>query len=493
MIWLLAGTCALAAIPAGLRWLRIAQREHYLAPAATRFALRWWSSGPYNPLLLVMAVAGVAGSLIDARLGLLTALAQVGPIGLSIRGRTSPLTWTARLRRVAALVSILVLAVLAVGVALDMPLVVALAVLFLPVLVDLSLVVLAPLERRLGDRWVEKAARRLADSGARVVAITGSYGKTTTKQYVRHLLSRSARTVASPASFNNRMGLARAINDHLVPGTEVFIAEMGTYGPGEIADLCRWIEPSVAAIVSIGPVHLERFKSEERIVAAKSEIFERAGKGVISIDHPLLEVLAREHRADLDLLTVSASGKPADIQCEEGSIRSRGVVLGAVPESVFPANLAVAAGIVESLGYDVDGDLFDSLPDSEHRQNVTVSPSGVTVIDDTFNSNPAGAARALATLGRQPGRKVLVTPGMVELGPVQDRENEAFANAAAAICDEIIIVGTTNRKAFLRGTGKGPASVTVVPTRDAAVAVVRDRLGAGDAVLYENDLPDHYP
>ena len=492
MIWLLAGASALAAMSAGLRWLRIAQREHYLAPAATRFALRWWSSGPYNPLLFVMAVAGVAGALIDVRLGLLTALAQVGPIGLSIRGRTSPLAWTSRLRRLAALVVIWILTFLVTGAALELPLVIALAVLLLPLLVDLSLLVLAPLERKLGDRWVEKAARRLSESGARVVAITGSYGKTTTKQYVHHLLPKSVRTVASPASFNNRMGLARAINDHLVPGTEVFIAEMGTYGPGEIADLCRWIEPSVAAIVSIGPVHLERFKTEERIVAAKSEIFERAGKGVISVDHPLLERVADERGSTVDLLTVSVSGKSADIQYEEGSIRSHGV-LGAVPESVFPANLAVAVGIVEALGYAVDGELFDSLPDSEHRQSVTVSPSGVTIIDDTFNSNPAGAARALAVLGRQPGRKVLVTPGMVELGPVQDRENEAFASAAAAICDEIIIVGTTNRKALLRGTRNGSASVTVVPTRDAAVAIVRDRLGAGDAVLYENDLPDHYP
>ncbi|MGF1618428.1 MAG: Mur ligase family protein [Acidimicrobiia bacterium] len=493
MIWLLAGAGALAAIAAGLRWLRIAQREHYLAPAATRFSLRWWCSGPYNPLLLLMAVAGVAGTLVDSRLGLLTALSQVGPIGLSIRGRTSPLSWTARLRRVAALVAILVLALLAVGLVLDMPLVMVLPVLLLPVLVDLCLVLLAPLERKLGDRWVKKASRRLKDSGARVVAITGSYGKTTTKQYVRHLLSKSARTVASPASFNNRMGLARAINDHLVPGTEVFVAEMGTYGPGEIADLCRWIEPTIAAIVSIGPVHLERFRSEERIVAAKSEIFERAGKGVISVDHPLLEALAREHRSHLDLTTVSVSGKPSDVQYEEGSIRSRGVALGPVPESVFPANLAVAVGIVEALGYEVDGGLFDSLPDSEHRQSVTVSPSGVTVIDDTFNSNPAGATRALAILEQQGGRKVLVTPGMVELGPLQESENEAFANAAATICDEVIIVGSTNRKALLRGTSKGPASVTVVPTRDAAVAVVRDRLGAGDAVLYENDLPDHYP
>ena len=114
-----------------------------------------------------------------------------------------------------------------------------------------------------------------------MVAITGSYGKTTTKQYTAHLLSGSFRVVASPASFNNRMGLARAINEQLAPGTEVFIAEMGTYGRGEIAELCTWIRPEVSAIVAIGPVHLERFKTEERIVSAKSEILDGAKVGVL--------------------------------------------------------------------------------------------------------------------------------------------------------------------------------------------------------------------
>ena len=122
------------------------------------------------------------------------------------------------------------------------------------------------------------------------------------------------RTVASPASFNNRMGLARAINDHLGPGTEVFVAEMGTYGPGEIADLCKWVKPDVSAIVAIGPVHLERFKSEENILAAKSEILEGAGVGVIAIDHPLLNGLARSKAEVMELVTVSAGRSRRDDQ-----------------------------------------------------------------------------------------------------------------------------------------------------------------------------------
>ena len=276
----LLGACLLAAIPAGLRWLRVAQREHYLAGSVAAFSGRWWTSGPLNRVLLGLMVVGLVGSWWSGWWAFLVPAAQLGPIGLSIRGRTSPLVWTARLRRVAIVAGILMLGVYSVGAALESGFLIALGLFLLPALVDIALLVLGPIERMLGNRWVEQASARLKASGAKVVAITGSYGKTTTKQYAAHLLAGTFRTVASPASFNNRMGLARAINEHLVPGTEVFVAEMGTYGPGEIEALTRWIPPDVAAMVAIGPVHLERFRTLERIVAAKSEILDRARVGV---------------------------------------------------------------------------------------------------------------------------------------------------------------------------------------------------------------------
>jgi UDP-N-acetylmuramoyl-tripeptide--D-alanyl-D-alanine ligase len=493
----LLGACLLAAIPAGLRWLRVAQREHYLAGSVAAFSGRWWTSGPLNRVLLGLMVFGLVGSWWSGWWAFLVPAAQIGPIGLSIRGRTSPLVWTARLRRVAIVAGILMIGVYSVGAALESGFLIALGLFLLPALVDIALRVLGPIELMLGNRWVEQASARLKASGAKVVAITGSYGKTTTKQYAAHLLGGTFRTVASPASFNNRMGLARAINEHLVPGTEVFVAEMGTYGPGEIESLTQWVPPDVAAMVAIGPVHLERFRTLERIVAAKSEILDRARVGVISVDHPLLARLALERQETMDVITVSSEGDDARVTVEKGLVRVDGVKLGEISHDVFPVNLAVAVGIGLALGVE-PADMesrMEALPRPEHRQTLSNSERGFAVIDDTFNSNPAGARMALGLLERvgDGGRKVVVTPGMVELGPDQFEQNIVFAAESAAVADDLLIVGRTNRDALLEGSAKGGASVTVVTSRKEAVDWVRRNLGPGDAVLYENDLPDHYP
>lgn len=487
MTWALIAACGVATIPAGLRWLRIAQREHYHSGSVARFAWRWWTTGGVNLLLIGATLVGVIGSLWSVWLGFLVAVAQVGPLGLSVRGTTSTLAWTPRLRRLAVVVGVGVSGAYLAGGLADSPFVVAMALAGLPFITDLSLAVLAPLEARLGSKWVEKAARRLQTVGADVVAITGSYGKTTTKSYVAHLVGGSRRILASPASFNNRMGLARAINENLAPGTEVFIAEMGTYGPGEIAELCEWIPPKVAALVAIGPVHLERFKTVQRIVDAKAEILDRAEVGVICVDSPLLAELARVRSATMRIIQVSAEGD---------RVRLDGQVVATVPQDVFGPNLAVALGIGVALGLDSEAlaSRVGDLPVAEHRQSVSKSDAGFTIIDDTFNSNPAGAERALGLIERWSGKtRVVVTPGMVELGPVQDEENRRFAAMAASISDHLIIVGKTNRHALRQGAANGKASVTVVDSREQAVAWVLDNLGPGDAVLYENDLPDHYP
>jgi UDP-N-acetylmuramoyl-tripeptide--D-alanyl-D-alanine ligase len=132
----------------------------------------------------------------------------------------------------------------------------------------------------------------------------------------------------------------------------------------------------------------------------------------------------------------------------------------------------------------------------ENRIGVIRAPSGVVIIDDTFNSNPAGAAAALSVLSRLevPGRKVVVTPGMIELGAQQDLENEKFAMRSGEIADVVVCVQRTNLRSLRRGLSKHPTTeVLEVATRDDAVRWVRESLGDGDAVLYENDLPDNYP
>lgn len=490
-VWL----AVLAAGVTGFRWLRVAQREHYLPGSVTRFAIRWWKL-PENLLLVVILVAlGTGSEVLGVELlGMIALiLATVGPLGLSWRGRTSPLALTGRLWRTAIGVTPLVAAAgLAVAeTSWILPLV-------MPVLVDATLAVAAPIEKALGRRWVRSAAEALGRSGAAVVAITGSYGKTTTKVATAHLLAGLTPTVASPASFNNRMGLARAINEHLTPGTGVFVAEMGTYGAGEIAELCTWIPPKVSAITAIGPVHLERMRTLDAIAAAKREILGSAEIGVLDIDDPRLAAMAAEEARLRRIVTVSTQSDQADVCVFDGEIIFGGHILGQVGSSnCHPQNLAMALGIVAALGFDLDAviERIDSIPVVPHRRSVAVSDRGVSIIDDTFNSNPAGARVALASLAAGGGgRKVLVTPGMVELGSIQSAENRELAKDAAATITDLVIVGRTNRAALRAGAvDGGVSSVIVVKDRATAVTWVREHLGSGDTVLYENDLPDHYP
>ena len=503
-------------VSASLRWLRVAQREHYLPGSATRFARRWWVRAPGPAAALVVGVAAGADSITFPPLAFLTALVfGAGPRGLSLKGRTSPLAWTRRLRVVALTDAVMSFALAAIGAALDglrgAVTAAAITVALAPVVCDTALLVLAPLEDVIANRYVRRATTVLGRVHPVVVGITGSYGKTSSKGYTEHLLGGRYSVVASPRSFNNRAGLARTVNELLVAGTDVLIAEMGAYGPGEIAEMCSWLRPRIAVITAIGPVHLERFRTLERTLAAKAEITVGAETVVLNTDDPALDALANVLRgAGRVVLGCSAVDPNADVALLEDAKGYRlyrsGALVGVaeVPSegrAPAPTNLACALGVAFALGCEAESLIarLGGLPVIENRLQVRPASSGAVVLDDTFNSNPAGAKLALAALagyGFDSGRRVVVTPGMVELGTRQDRENSRFAAAAALVATDVVVVGETNRRALvegLRATDGAAVSAVTVRSRDEAVAWVRKELGAGDVVLYENDLPDHYP
>jgi len=498
---------AAAAPIAAARWLRVAQREHYLAGETTKFAFRWWKANLKNRALFALACVSTVASIGVPWVAIVAIqVAAFGPLGLSMRGRTSRLVWTRRLKTLAATTAALV-AMVIVGAALVglAPVAVGLCAVGMPLFVDLALAILAPVERRLARKFVVSASERLERVNPTRVAITGSFGKTTIKGYVRHLVEGTRSVVASPASFNNTGGLSRTANEMLGPDTEVFIAEMGTYGLGEIRDLCSWVKPDIAVLCNIGPVHLERFGSLDTTVAAKAEIFENARTAIINIDaYGMVETARAQRAASRNVITCSAHSEAGadltigtDINGGDSLVLSFDGVVSeiVIPEGVPPVNAACAAATAIALDVplDVVKARLGTLPGTDHRCEVSVSPTGVTVIDDTYNSNPAGAAAALDTLGRlEARRRVVVTPGMVELGKEQQSANFAFAEAAAADSDDLIIVGFTNRASLSGGATGGNAAVHHVRFRSQAVEWVRTNLGAGDAVLYENDLPDHY-
>ena len=500
-----------AAVLASVRWLRVGQREHYLPGSATRFALRWWLGFGPNRVLLGAAVLGVVLSPASSVTAIVASLAvAAGPFRLSFFGRSpGRIAWTRRLRSVAFAVAVLSIVPVIVAALLGAAVPVAtLVALINPLIVDVALALLRPVENHLAERFVTEAKSKLAQVAPAVVGITGSFGKTSTKVYAAHLLARWRRVVPTPKSFNNRAGLSRAVNEHLVRGTEVFIAEMGTYGPGEIAQMCAWCPPQIAAITAIGPVHLERFGSEDAIVAAKSEIFQPAKVAILNVDDTRLARVADEQAArGLRVWRCSSLDQHADVWARvEGDrllVSGKGALLADVPDTgALPGNVAVATAIALELGVPEDalGAALADLPAVASRQAIASLSTGAVAIDDTFNSNPAGSRAALAklhALGTSGGKRVVVTPGMVELGPRQRDENRAFAGEAAHLATHFLIVGWTNRRALLAGlagaaTAGGPA-VLLVETRDQAVEWVRHHTGPGDVVLYENDLPDHYP
>ena len=507
---LLAVASALVWMP---KWWRVAQREHYLPGSVNSTLFRWLETTPVPNVGLVLGgLAGTAVTIPATGSGRIwptvsvVVIAAVTPIGLPLRGKTSKLRFTRRMKTTAGL------AVLIWGAALWLLSVFAttwsaatICSLFGFVAVDAALAVAVPLESRLAKRFQRSAEERLDAVRPLVVAITGSYGKTSTKEHLGALLSPVRPTVASPASWNNQAGLSRAINEHLTSSTEVFIAEMGTYGEGEIRRLCRWIKPEVVAITAIGPVHLERMGSIDKIVAAKMEIVEHAKTVVLNVDSPeLVEVAERitdthrvircsGSRATVADVRVSAQETGAGLQL---NYFAESYALGSLHPSVQRSNVAVAAALAVESGLPSDrlAALIEDLETGEHRASVSVTDSGITIIDNAFNSNPAGAKEALATLLEHSdvGRSVVVTPGMIELGSLQDPENAEFARLVTDSGCELVIVGRTNRTALRRGASLVGGIVIEVSSRDAAREWVRLNLSAGDGVLWENDLPDHY-
>lgn len=510
LAWLAAAVGAASLALGLLRWLRVAQREHYISGSCRTTAVRWITRRPPNALLAGLAAAGVGAAVAGRATGSDEALVAgtviagaamaLLPWPMPLRG-DPPLNFTRRARVLAVVAAGLVLVpVLVTGLAWSWLVGLAVATALVPLLVDLAMAITAPFERRALERHRARAEARLRQVAPLVVAVTGSWGKTSTKNHVRDLLTGFVEVVASPASWNNTAGLSRTVNEHLTDTTDVLVAEMGTYGPGEIADMCGWVRPRIGVISAIGPMHLERMRTLDTVLAAKAEILEGVDTAVLWVDDPRLDELSRRVSVPTVVRVGTRGGPELDVEVARQDDRLvvwvQGERLGDLPAEGGPhpgnLGLAVAAALAAGATPAHVASRLGSLGSVSHRAAVGTSDRGVVVIDDTFNSNPAGARAAVARLAElvPDGRRAVVTPGMVELGPVQDEENEALARAVVESGATLVVVGWTNREALRRGGGP---DVVLVPGRDAAREWVRANLGAGDGVLWENDLPDHYP
>ena len=391
--------------------------------------------------------------------------------------------------------------------------VVTIALLFLglPRVLVAADVVMSPVQGAINARYLRTARSKLDEVKPLVVGVTGSFGKTSTKFAIQQLLGGDAEVLATPGSFNTPLGVCRTINEQLAAHHKAFVVEMGAYGEGEIAELVAFVRPTIGVLTAIGPAHLERFGSIEAIERGKYEIVRdlpREGIAVMNVDDERVRRLAdgtshvRVIRYGADASgspDVSATradttraGTELEIATDAGSIDATTRLLGrhAVGHVLAAVAVARAAEVpVEALAARIA-----ALETVEHRLQIIEGAGGVTVIDDAYNSNPDGAAAALDVLGQMEARKrVVVTPGIVELGPLQAGENERFGAAAAKVADVVIVVAKLNRDALVRGARSvDGVEVITVDTLDEATNALKTVLGPGDVVLFENDLPDQY-
>lgn len=432
------------------------------------------------------------------------------------RKAKKPLVYTARVKRQLATLSLLHLAALVPG--LLLPAYgggfFGLALFLEPLLVALANWLNTPVEKAISNRYVQDARQRLAAMpDLTVIGVTGSFGKTSTKYFLQTLLSTKYHVLMTPGNYNTTLGVVRTVREQLSPTHQVFLCEMGARHPGDIKEICDLVHPKYGVITAIGEQHLESFGTVENIADTKFELYDAIppeGKVFLNFDNQIIrqkaeskggkQVVGYGLEGQRDYLAseiaITANGTEFTLTAPDGqSLRYRTRLLG--EHNV--QNITAAIAVCHQLGLSLE-DLAPAvrrLESAPHRMQMIRGSSTYTVIDDAYNSNPKGAEAALRTLAMCQGLRVLVTPGMVELGEREFELNYEFGKQAAQYCDYAALVNPRQAEPIRRGmleAGFPPEKLLVADTLQQALEFAQTcgQPGQPRFVLLENDLPDNY-
>lgn len=428
-----------------------------------------------------------------------------------------PVVWTPRVKRIFAVMCVsVVLIATAAGLLCDGGFcfnaaeTILLSWFVAPAFALAALWLLQPIEAHINQGFINEAAEILHSMpDLKVIGITGSYGKTSTKHYLHRILSEQFAVCMTPGSFNTTLGVVRTVREHLKPFDQVFICEMGAKQIGDIKEICDLVHPSIGIITAVGPQHLESFKSIENVQRTKFELVDAlpadglailnddfqyiANRKVMNTNAVRYGIKPREQvQFSVSDIHYSANGTDFTIQTPDGKMTLHTRLVGECNVS----NLVAAVIVALELGVDKQRIAYavEQIEQVEHRLSIKRVPGGLTIIDDAFNSNPTGSAMALDVLAAMTGgKRIIITPGMIELGQEQEKLNAEFGERINSSADIAIIVGQYNRDAILAGLGEQPAcEVHIVDTFAEAQTLLNSIAKAGDTVLYENDLPDTF-
>ncbi len=366
-----------------------------------------------------------------------------------------------------------------------------------------------PMENRISKYYIDDAKKILASRpDLKVIGITGSYGKTTTKFILTRILSEKFNVVCTPHSFNTPMGIVKTIRTMLKPQTEIFVCEMGAKEVGNIKEDCDIASPHYGIITSVGPQHLETFKSIENVFSTKFELADavKENGGITFVNGDSKEIINRigegykVYGTDKSFdfygqnLSYGRNGSQFTVTLgdEEVAFTTKLLGLHSIIDIIGAVSLAYTLGVpVSDLKYAVA-----SLKPAEHRLEMKPFTNGSLLIDDAYNSNPEGCLEAVRVLGSFEGmKKVIVTPGLVELGEKEYECNYNLGKEAANNCDVIILVGTNRSKPMqdaVNDSDFNKENLYVAASFKEAMEIYARFADSNTAVLFENDLPDNY-
>ncbi len=481
----------------------------------------WCSAELFRPLGLALFLAALWFIPFGGDLRFVVVLGALF-VGLTVWEFTKSfkvkIAYTARVKRLLAtslLISTLLLGAAYCCLSLPIFYLISVAVVALSApLILLSNLINTPLERAITAWYINDARKILASrTDLIIIGVTGSYGKTSTKNYLYRMLTEKYNVLVTPGNYNTLLGVVRTVREQLRSQHQIFIVEMGAKQRGDIKEICDLVHPSIGIVTSVGEAHLETFGSVENIQKTKFELIDSlpsTGFGVVNFDshniknykfdatcpvvsYSIEEPTALKRACDV-LYNAAGVSFTMEIGGESAAFRSPllggGNVLNLMAGIIVATELGVSPALLHRA--------IQQLRPVEHRLSMSRS-GGLVILDDAYNSNPAGAKMALDVLRdftRSEGAKrIIITPGFVEMGAAQEAANYNLGCQIAASVDYAVVVNRHNRDAIVRGLNDSsfaPDKYYVADSLNEARAHLASRLAVGDVLLYENDLPDSF-
>lgn len=424
-----------------------------------------------------------------------------------------PLKYTSRVKRMLITQGILSTIIIGLGIAFKVE-IISLSTLNIIgfIICIISNFLNTPIEASIRQYYINDAKKILESMpNLKIIGVTGSYGKTSVKNFLEKTLSAKYEVLITPKNFNTTMGVVKTIRENLKPTHQIFVCEMGAKNIGDIKEICDLVKPNLGIITAIGPQHLDTFKSIDNIIKTKFELYDAVNKnGGITFLNGDNEYIAKQKDKE-NTITYGVNNDKLDYNSYNLVSSSRGLSFyvkdkKTSEEVEFKTKLIGKHNIENITGAIAVANYLDiplkkivkqvrEIKSVDHR--LQILPRGnLTIIDDAYNSNPVSSKSAIDTLGEFPGTKITVTPGMIELGSEEEKYNFEFGKYMTKACDYIFVVGEQNAKAIIDGALSKNYDenkiIKVKSPQEAMAEIGKLNINGEVVVLLENDLPDNY-